>query len=210
MDGAWHDRFAAISLGPDPWAPVSASQASSALGGDGTGWAAAPWGAAPRAAAAGGPRGAPRYGPPLGPPSPWHPGMSTHVVGGQPPPSADDLAAATAAAPPGPLPPRLLAAAACLDSRGLAALIKELARAGSPARAAEVFDALRAAARGPRAPGAATAPRPRPPDVYVYTAAISACLPSRDVNRALELAAAMRGDGVAANVHTYTALMNVW
>ena len=116
------------------------------------------------------------------------------------------------------LPPAALAAAARLDSRGLASVIKALARSGHASTAAVLFDWLRGAppdrrARSAPPPRAGGAPRPpgpaARPDVFLFTAAISACLPSRDVDRAMDLAGAMRADGVSPNTHTYTALMNV-
>lgn len=89
----------------------------------------------------------------------------------------------------------------CLDSRALAALMKELARAQHAARAMELFDWLRAL----------------PPDhelsclcdVFTYTTAISLMGPTQQLRRALELVGEMRARGARCNVHTYSALMNV-
>ncbi|WIA41856.1 hypothetical protein OEZ86_009182 [Tetradesmus obliquus] len=88
-----------------------------------------------------------------------------------------------------------------LDSRGLAALLKELARGRHGRRARELFDFLRAL----------------PPDhqlsqlcdVFTYTAMVSLCVDQQELSRAFELVSEMRQRNVERNVHTYTALMNV-
>ena len=46
-------------------------------------------------------------------------------------------------------------------------------------------------------------------DVYTYTTLISQCGSHQQLRKALELVAEMRGRGIACNVHTYSALMNV-
>jgi pentatricopeptide repeat protein len=71
---------------------------------------------------------------------------------------------------------------------------------GLPMRAVEVFDHLRSGAAGDAS---------HLLDIYTYTTAISVCSSSQQLQRALELAAEMRGRGISCNVHTYSALMNV-
>lgn len=46
-------------------------------------------------------------------------------------------------------------------------------------------------------------------DVYTYTTLISQCGSHQQLRKALELVAEMRSRGIACNVHTYSALMNV-
>jgi len=46
-------------------------------------------------------------------------------------------------------------------------------------------------------------------DIYTFTTAISVCSASQNLRRALDLMADMRARGIACNVHTYSALMNV-
>jgi pentatricopeptide repeat domain-containing protein 1 len=87
-----------------------------------------------------------------------------------------------------------------LDSSALAALMKELGRAGLFKRSVELFDFLR---------------RQNSPeythllDIYTYTTAIAVCSASQQLQRALDLMAEMRARGITCNVHTYSALMNV-
>lgn len=87
-----------------------------------------------------------------------------------------------------------------LDSSALAALMKELGRAGMFKRSVELFDFLR---------------RQNSPeythllDIYTYTTAIAVCSASQQLQRALDLMAEMRSRGITCNVHTYSALMNV-
>lgn len=87
-----------------------------------------------------------------------------------------------------------------LDSSALAALMKELGRAGMFKRSVELFDFLR---------------RQSSPefthllDIYTYTTAIAVCSASQQLHRALDLMAEMRSRGITCNVHTYSALMNV-
>lgn len=97
--------------------------------------------------------------------------------------------------------PRLASGLRTLDSRAVAALLKELSKAGQPARATELFDYLRAL------------PEDNPlstlADLYTYTTVISQCGGHQHLRRALELVAEMRGKGIQCNVHTYSALMSV-
>jgi pentatricopeptide repeat domain-containing protein 1 len=87
-----------------------------------------------------------------------------------------------------------------LDSSALAALMKELGRAGMFKRSVELFDFLR---------------RQNSPeythllDIYTYTTSIAVCSASQQLQRALDLMAEMRSRGITCNVHTYSALMNV-
>ena len=46
-------------------------------------------------------------------------------------------------------------------------------------------------------------------DVYTYTTVISQCGSHQQLRKALDLIAEMRGRGIACNVHTFSALMNV-
>ncbi|KAK9863594.1 hypothetical protein WJX84_010192 [Apatococcus fuscideae] len=87
------------------------------------------------------------------------------------------------------------------DSRATALLLKDLSKAGSGARATELFEWLRGLDPGH--------PLQALLDVYTYTAVISMCIYQQDVERALGLAREMRVRGIERNVHTYTALMNV-
>ena len=68
---------------------------------------------------------------------------------------------------------------------------------GMSARAVELFDGIRASNN------------PSLLDVFTYTAAISLCIATHDVERALGLVEEMRLKKIHCNVHTYTALMNV-
>ena len=88
-----------------------------------------------------------------------------------------------------------------LQGRSCALVLKELARGGLHRRAAELFDWIRVLDPGH--------PLHSLLDVYSYTAAISLCIATHDVERAMALAAEMKTGGVLRNVHTYTALMNV-
>jgi hypothetical protein len=67
-----------------------------------------------------------------------------------------------------------------MDSRGLAALIKELGRGGLAGRAAQLFDRLRALG-----PASALAPLL---DEFSFTALISNCVGQQDLARAMALA----------------------
>jgi pentatricopeptide repeat protein len=97
--------------------------------------------------------------------------------------------------------PRLASGLRTLDSRAVAALLKELNKAGAQTRATELFDYLRSLpedhALSPLA------------DLYTYTTVISQCGGHQHLRRALELVAEMRGKGIQCNVHTYSALMSV-
>lgn len=92
-------------------------------------------------------------------------------------------------------------ALAYLDSRAMAAFMKELAKTQQLSKAMELFDWLKSL----------------PPDhelynlcdVYTFTTAISLMGPSQQLRRALELVGEMRARGLQCNVHTYSALMNV-
>lgn len=87
-----------------------------------------------------------------------------------------------------------------LDSSALAALMKELGRAGLFKRSVELFDFLRRQ----------TSPEfTHLLDIYTYTTAIAVCSASQQLQRALDLMAEMRQRGITCNVHTYSALMNV-
>jgi pentatricopeptide repeat domain-containing protein 1 len=88
------------------------------------------------------------------------------------------------------------------DSRAVASLLKELSRMGLTSRAEEVFDTLRSMDPIESANIGLL-------DVFTYTAAISLCISSHNVDRALHLAAEMQKKKIHCNVHTYTALMNV-
>lgn len=87
-----------------------------------------------------------------------------------------------------------------LDSSALAALMKELGRAGLFKRSVEIFDFLRRQ----------TSPEyTHLLDIYTYTTSIAVCSASQQLQRALDLMAEMRSRGITCNVHTYSALMNV-
>ena len=88
-----------------------------------------------------------------------------------------------------------------LDSRAVAALLKELSKGGLPYRAAELFDWLRALPESD--------PLARLADLYTYTTIISQCGGHQQLRRALELVAEMRSRGIGCNIHTYSALMSV-
>lgn len=88
-----------------------------------------------------------------------------------------------------------------LQGRSCALVLKELARSGLHRRASELFDWVRALDQGH--------PLQSLLDVYSYTAAISLCISTHDVDRALGLASEMKAASIPRNVHTYTALMNV-
>lgn len=92
-------------------------------------------------------------------------------------------------------------ALAYLDSRAMAALMKELAKTQQLARAMEIFDWLKSLPAEHELYGLC--------DVYTFTTAISLMGPSQQLRRALELIGEMRVRGLQCNVHTYSALMNV-
>lgn len=97
--------------------------------------------------------------------------------------------------------PRLASGLSVLDSRAVAALLKDLAKAGAPHRAWELFDYLRAVPSDNELSALA--------DLYTYTTIISQCGGHQYLRRALELVAEMRARGIQCNVHTYSALMSV-
>lgn len=105
------------------------------------------------------------------------------------------------------LPPDASAVAAVfgslsyLDSRAMAALMKDLAKAQHLDRAMELFDWLKSLPPDDELYGLC--------DVYTFTTAISLMGPSQQLRRALELVGEMRVRGLHCNVHTYSALMNV-
>jgi len=88
-----------------------------------------------------------------------------------------------------------------LDSGALAALLKELNKAGHARRAQEIFDWLRSLDSTNDLSSLCT--------TMTYTTMISQCGTQHALRRALELMAEMRSRGVQCNVHTYSALMNV-
>jgi len=88
-----------------------------------------------------------------------------------------------------------------LDSGALAALLKELNKAGHARRAQEIFDWLRSLDPTNDLSSLCT--------TMTYTTMISQCGTQQALRRALELMAEMRSRGVQCNVHTYSALMNV-
>jgi len=97
--------------------------------------------------------------------------------------------------------PRLASGLCTLDSRAVAALLKELSKAGQQTRATELFDYLRSLPEEHQLAPLA--------DLYTYTTVISQCGGHQHLRRALELVAEMRGKGIQCNVHTYSALMSV-
>lgn len=88
-----------------------------------------------------------------------------------------------------------------LDSRALAALLKELAKAGLPGRASELFEWLRSRPNDHVLAGLC--------DVYTYTTIIAQCGTGAGLQSALMLAAEMKERGIMMNCHAYSALMNV-
>jgi pentatricopeptide repeat domain-containing protein 1 len=114
----------------------------------------------------------------------------------------DNLVALISSIPPGqPLSDNVYQSLFQFQGRSCALVLKELARSGLHRRAAELFDWVRALDQGH--------PLQSLLDVYSYTAAISLCISTHDVDRALGLASEMKAAGISRNVHTYTALMNV-
>jgi pentatricopeptide repeat protein len=82
-----------------------------------------------------------------------------------------------------------------LDSRALAALLKDLAKTGSSHIAFEIFDWLRSLEETHELAALC--------DVYTYTTMISQCGSHHQLRVALELVAEMRGREIPCNVHTY-------
>jgi len=109
----------------------------------------------------------------------------------------------------------------------VAAIMKDLYRAGQGHRASDLFDCIRATTTDS---GSYVSPLPfsasslssdgiiemnnlryhqyHLADLYTYTTAISQCNGRHQLKRALELMAEMRSRGLKANVHTYSALMS--
>lgn len=100
-----------------------------------------------------------------------------------------------------PLDESVIQGLRCLDSRGLALLIKDLGRAHLPHRAAQLFDRIRALGPGHELAGLL--------DEFSFTSMISNCVGQQDLQRALALMEEMRERGIERNVHTFSALMNV-
>ncbi|GMH35501.1 hypothetical protein BSKO_03369 [Bryopsis sp. KO-2023] len=116
--------------------------------------------------------------------------------------SVEDLVRVIQSLPPETSVVLTVSQALCyLDSRALAALLKELAKVGCVNRAIELFDWLRGFEQGHELSALC--------DVYTYTTMISLCGQQQQLRRALELVAEMRSRGIQCNVHTYSALMNV-
>ncbi|KAK9810176.1 hypothetical protein WJX72_006143 [[Myrmecia] bisecta] len=88
-----------------------------------------------------------------------------------------------------------------LDSRAVAALLKELSKVGHTQHAQELFDWLRTL--GPEHELHKLC------DVFTYTTVIALCGQRQQLRKALELVAEMRSRAISCNVHTYSALMNV-
>ncbi|KAK9795872.1 hypothetical protein WJX73_003023 [Symbiochloris irregularis] len=88
-----------------------------------------------------------------------------------------------------------------LDSRALAALLKELNKAGLTQRAFELFDWLRELPSSHELYALC--------DVFTYTTVIALCGQRQALRKSLSLMAEMRTRNISANVHTYSALMNV-
>mmetsp|Transcript_3237 Transcript_3237/g.8115 ORF Transcript_3237/g.8115 Transcript_3237/m.8115 type:complete len:1105 (+) Transcript_3237:237-3551(+) len=98
-----------------------------------------------------------------------------------------------------PIPPAVFDSLELFNGRRLSFVLKELARTGAAGRAVQLFEALQR--MGP--------PLGQLCDTYTYTAMVSVCIHSHDVQHALRLLADMKARGVECSVHTYTALMNV-
>lgn len=97
-----------------------------------------------------------------------------------------------------PLPQRVLDEARLIDDRALALLIKQLDTAGLSHRGWSIFNHLRALMPA------------HPLDVFSFTAVIATCKTERGAERAVEVMDDMQARGIEQNVHTYTALMNVY
>jgi pentatricopeptide repeat domain-containing protein 1 len=116
-----------------------------------------------------------------------------------------------------------------LNSRSIAALVKQLADAGLVKAAWDLFNWLRAQPLKPLSPPQRRQeqdqgeqqqqPQQQQPcisnpmqhlcNVYLYTAMISLCNGSQQLELALELNREMASRGIERNVHTFSALMNV-
>lgn len=82
-----------------------------------------------------------------------------------------------------------------IDSRGLSALLKELARGHQAARGSELFQWLQSLPPGDDLS--------RLCDVFTYTAMISLCTEPHQLQRAFNLVEEMRHKRIVLNVHTY-------
>ena len=102
-----------------------------------------------------------------------------------------------------------------LDSRGTAMLVKHMSSAGYSDEAWQLFDWLRATGEE----GDDAGPSSTTCDVFLYTAMIALCCNTggasgrrddrRELQTALDLSEEMTQKGIARNVHTFSALMNV-
>jgi len=151
-----------------------------------------------------------------------------------PSPNVDALCKAIIVLPPNvPAIQALDGHVAQLDGRAVAAIMKDLYRAGQGHRASDLFDCIRATIVDTGNGSYASAASPfstsssslssdgiiemnnlqhhqyNLADLYTYTTAISQCNGRHQLKRALELMAEMRSRGLKANVHTYSALMSV-
>eukprot|EP00210_Caulerpa_lentillifera_P002371 g2274.t1 len=116
--------------------------------------------------------------------------------------SVEDLVRVIKTLPPDTSVVLAVSQALCyLDSRALAALLKELAKVGCANRAIELFDWLRNFEPTDELASLC--------DVYTYTTMVSLCGQQRQLRRGIQLVAEMRARGIQCNVHTYSALMNV-
>eukprot|EP00210_Caulerpa_lentillifera_P004588 g4378.t1 len=116
--------------------------------------------------------------------------------------SVEDLVRVIQSLPPDTSVVLAVSQALCyLDSRALAALLKELAKVGCTNRAIELFDWLRNFEPTDELASLC--------DVYTYTTMVSLCGQQRQLRRGIQLVAEMRARGIQCNVHTYSALMNV-
>ncbi|PNH03703.1 hypothetical protein TSOC_010226 [Tetrabaena socialis] len=130
-----------------------------------------------------------------------HSGGGPSSRGGEDALSVEEMASIVTKLQPGePLPEMIFRALHHVDSRAVALLLKDLSRLGKDRRAMELFDWLRSA--NERSPLRVLC------DVYSYTATISLCIYSQDVDRAMELMNEMRQRNIERNVHTFTALLN--
>ena len=88
-----------------------------------------------------------------------------------------------------------------VDSRALAALLKDLSKAGHQNQSCLLFDYIR------------QLPEEEPlstlADIYTYTTIISQCGALQMLTKALELVQEMKKKGIKCNIHTYSALMGV-
>lgn len=87
-----------------------------------------------------------------------------------------------------------------MDSRALAALLKDLGRVDKAVRAFEIFDLLRS--RSDQAEIRQLL------DIYTYTTIVSVCTLEKDLERALSYVAELHRKGIKCNNHFYSAVMN--